>query len=178
MPLSYTIYDANRYMNIIFTSPQEKIKQRNKRYREKNKEKLKEHKKIYYEQNKEKLKNSKYLYAKNKRQTDIQYRLCCNLRRRLRNALKKNAKSGSAVRDLGCSIEQLKQHLESKFQTNMSWNNYGPTGWHIDHIIPLSKFNLSIREELLKACHYTNLQPLWAIDNICKGNKLYIQNRQ
>jgi hypothetical protein len=92
--------------------------------------------------------------------------------------LKKNAKSGSAVRDLGCSIEQLKQHLESKFQTNMSWNNYGPTGWHIDHIIPLSKFNLSIREELLKACHYTNLQPLWAIDNICKGNKLYIQNRQ
>ena len=57
----------------------------------------------------------------------------------------------------------------------MSWDNYGRTGWHIDHIIPLSKFDLTDREQFLKACHYTNLQPLWAKDNLIKGNKFDVR---
>jgi hypothetical protein len=84
-------------------------------------------------------------------------------------ALKRGTKTGSAVSDLGCSIEELKKYIETKFLEGMTWENYGK--WHIDHIIPLSKFNLSDREELLKAVNYTNLQPLWAEDNMKKSNK-------
>lgn len=99
---------------------------------------------------------------------DINYHIAHNLRSRLRYAIKNQQKTGSAIKDLGCSIEYLKIYLESKFISGMSWNNYGQ--WHIDHIIPLSQFDLSNRQELLKACHYTNLQPMWAIDNIKKSN--------
>lgn len=99
---------------------------------------------------------------------DIQYKLAKRLRTRLYHALKHGWKSGSAVEDLGCSILELIQYLERKFTDEMSWENYGK--WHIDHIIPLTLFDLSDREQLLKACHYTNLQPLWGFDNIRKFN--------
>ncbi len=93
------------------------------------------------------------------------------LRRRLHHALKGNAKTGSAVRDLGCSIDELKLHLESKFKPGMTWENHSLLGWHIDHIKPLASFDLTNRDELLKAIHYTNLQPLWAEENMKKGSK-------
>lgn len=54
----------------------------------------------------------------------------------------------------------------------MNWDNHGRRGWHLDHIIPISSFDLSNREEFLKAVHYTNIQPLWAIDNLRKSNKI------
>jgi len=95
------------------------------------------------------------------------YRMRLRLRARLYNALQGGAKSGSAVRDLGCSIPELKTRLESKFQPGMSWDNYGE--WHIDHIRPLSSFDLTDRAQLLQACHFSNLQPLWAVDNLKKG---------
>jgi hypothetical protein len=91
------------------------------------------------------------------------------LRSRLYNAIKHTTKSGSAIVDLGCSIEQFKGYLMSKFQEGMSWDNYGK--WHIDHIKPLSKFDLTDRQQFLEACHYTNLQPLWAVQNLKKGSK-------
>jgi hypothetical protein len=70
---------------------------------------------------------------------------------------------------LGCSIAELRLHLESQFQPGMSWNNHGE--WHIDHIRPLAKFNLACPLQLERACHFSNLQPLWAKDNIVKGMK-------
>ncbi len=91
-----------------------------------------------------------------------------NLRSRLNKAMKNHHKTGSAVDDLGCSIEKFKEYIESQWQGNMSWDNYGLHGWHIDHIKPLSKFNLSDPKELKVACHYNNLQPLWAKDNLAK----------
>lgn len=97
-------------------------------------------------------------------------KLANGLRNRLRKALKSSQKTGSAVRDLGCSIPELKAYLEVRFQPGMNWGNYGK--WHIDHIKPLSSFDLTNREELLKACHYTNLQPLWAKDNLEKSAKI------
>lgn len=72
---------------------------------------------------------------------------------------------------MGCTVEELKKYLESKWQEGMSWDNYGFHGWHIDHIKPLASFNLTDRDELLKACHYTNLQPLWCKDNMKKGKR-------
>lgn len=101
--------------------------------------------------------------------SDIVFRISTRLRSRLGAALKRCPKKGSAIRDLGCSIEQLKIYLASKFSHGMSWENYGRNGWHIDHIKPLSLFDLTDANELRAACHFTNLQPLWALDNIRKG---------
>lgn len=72
---------------------------------------------------------------------------------------------------IGCDIKTFKNHLESKFTSGMTWDNYGANGWQIDHIIPVSSFNLSDPEQQLKAFHYTNTQPLWWIDNVRKGAK-------
>jgi hypothetical protein len=71
---------------------------------------------------------------------------------------------------IGCVPKQLKIHIENQFTDNMSWDNYGLFGWHIDHIVPLS--SAKTEEDLYKLCHYTNLQPLWAKDNWSKSNKL------
>lgn len=92
-----------------------------------------------------------------------------NLGKRIRDLMFKYPKSKSKM--IGCSGQELKKYLESKFLLGMSWENYGKFGWHVDHIKPLSKFNLSNAEEIEKANHYTNLQPLWWRDNLQKLNK-------
>lgn len=111
-------------------------------------------------------------YRKNKYSNDINFKLAMILRARLTGALKGKLKIGSAVRDLGCSMSAFIAYIESQFHPGMSWDNYGYYGWHIDHIIPLSSFDLSDPEQLKKACHYTNLQPLWAKDNFNKSDRL------
>ena len=88
-------------------------------------------------------------------------------------AIKRGYKAGSAVDDLGCSVESFKSYIEGLLQPGMTWANYSPRGWHLDHKVPLASFDLTDREQFLKACHYTNLQPLWAVDNIKKGDKIY-----
>jgi hypothetical protein len=108
-------------------------------------------------------------YNKRRSKVDVNFKLTTLLRSRLYKAISNNYKSGSAVSNLGCSIENLKMHLQSKFQPSMTWDNHGD--WHVDHIIPLSKFDLSNPEEMKIACHYSNLQPLWAKENISKGGK-------
>jgi hypothetical protein len=124
-------------------------------------------KKAEYQQNWQKqVKNTSGVsYNTNRRKEDPLFRLANILRVRLNKAIKRN--SGiSAVRDLGCSIADFKSYIETKFQPNMTWDNYGE--WHIDHDIPLCRFDLSDPQQLKLACHYTNLQPLWATDNLRK----------
>lgn len=104
--------------------------------------------------------------------TDIQYKLKHVIRSRFSSALAGNYKNGSAIESLGCTIGELKIYLENQFQEGMTWGNHGKYGWHIDHIIPLSSFDLTIKKSINKACHYTNLQPLWAKDNLQKGIKI------
>lgn len=113
-------------------------------------------------------------YRNDKMKTDVQFRLANNLRSYLGQAIKGNYKSGSAVRDLGCTIPELKFYLEGQFKDGMTWDNWSLGGWHIDHKIPLTFFDLTDRDQLLKAVHYTNLQPLWAEENIKKSNKLTV----
>lgn len=137
-------------------------------YRQANKDKHSRYKKEYAKKNQERIRERK----KAKRNADPNTKLRLNLRRRINTAIKRSQRAGSAVRDLGCTIPELKQYLESKFQEGMTWGNWSYRGWHIDHIIPLASFDLSDRDQLLKACHYTNLQPLWAKDNLCKGSKV------
>ena len=125
----------------------------------------------FYKQHKEEVINRNYEYTKKRRLTDKAYDMSIILRQRLGKALTKGYKTGSAVADLGCSMEEFVTHLESKFVDGMNWDNHGRHGWHVDHIKPLAAFDLSNPEETKKACHYTNLQPLWAVDNIKKSNK-------
>ena len=96
------------------------------------------------------------------------------LRSRLSAAVRRGEKNGSAVRDLGCTMAELLVHLERQFQPGMTWQNYGigKDRWQIDHIFPVSKAKLTDREELLRVCHYTNLQPLWHSENSRKGARL------
>ncbi len=147
-------------------------------YYQKNKEKLKERSNAYRQSHKK----ERNVYLEKRRavnnarrrtrfREDIKYKLACVLRARLTWSVKANQRSGVAIRNLGCSIEDLKKHLEGKFTSKMSWSNYNYRGWHIDHIKPLVSFDLTDPEQLKEACHYTNLQPMWGVENISKGAK-------
>lgn len=125
---------------------------------------------LYQVENREKISDYMNHYRKERRKTDINFKLTCILRTRLCMAIRTDQKSGSAVKDLGCSVTFLKKYIESLFSNGMTWENYGE--WHIDHKIPLSSLDLSNPFEFKKACHYTNLQPLWAIDNIRKADNM------
>lgn len=125
----------------------------------------------YFQLNKEKIQIRRTKAHRDRYKADTSYRIKDILRSRLLKALRNNQKSGSAVRDLGCTIIELKAFLESKFQPGMTWDNWGRAGWHIDHIRPLSSFDLTDPKQFKIACHYTNLQPLWAGDNLSKGNR-------
>lgn len=123
----------------------------------------------YYYDNKSK----RNAWERNKSMVDPLFKLKKRLRHRLCSAfhrLKTSKMSGSSVKDLGCTVEYCKQYLESKFEPGMTWDNWTNNGWHIDHIVPLS--SADTEEKLIELCHYTNLQPLWAKDNISKGNKV------
>jgi hypothetical protein len=98
--------------------------------------------------------------------TDINFRLVENCRHRIWCFLKGKGKSKKTRDILGCDMEFLKQHLERSFLDGMTWENYGD--WHVDHIIPIS--SATTEEDMVRLCHYENLQPLWAIDNIRKSN--------
>lgn len=141
-----------------------------KKQYKKHKEKIKDAASNYYHNNKDKVIASQREYARKKRNTDKSYVVARRLRNRLYYALKnKSWKKNTHFSDyIGCSREDLIVHLESGFRDGMSWDNYGK--WHIDHVIPLN--SATNEDSLYRLCHYTNLQPLWASDNIRKGDKI------
>ena len=121
---------------------------------------------IIHKEEKKQLQDS---WAKNRRRQPL-IRARLNMRARFHSFL--NGKDLSFKNILGCSLDQLKMHLEDQFQEGMSWDNYGLYGWHIDHIYPLASFDLFDPEQLKAAGHYSNLQPLWAEDNLKKSDSL------
>lgn len=121
---------------------------------------------FYYRHKKEILEN---------RKNDINYVIMNKQRGRVAHAVKHQGtiKVDKTIKLIGCSIDELKKYLEKQFKPGMTWKNYGIYGWHIDHIIPCCIFNL-VEEEQQRICfHYTNLQPLWAKDNLTKGAKVF-----
>lgn len=143
-----------------------------KEWREKNIEHCKERDREYQRTHREERNAYNRVYEKNRRDTDPIFKMLKNMRRRMSKALKNNSKSASTIELLGCTAEECKEHLEKQFLPGMSWDNYGLYTFHIDHILPCDSFNLEDPEEQKKCFHYTNLQPLWAIDNLMKGNKI------
>jgi len=143
-----------------------------KKYRDNNREKTKNYWRLYYLKNKIKIDKYNNEYVCMRRKTNIGFKLTKNLRDRIYIALKKNIKSKKTLELLGCSVEDLKKHLQEQFTDGMTWQNHGLHGWHIDHIKPCASFDLSKEEEQSKCFHYTNLQPLWAEDNWNKGSKI------
>jgi hypothetical protein len=152
-----------------------------KKYREENLDKIKERGKKYYNINKKEIldknkiyrkntKNIRNIYESKKKKNDPIYSLLCGMRSRLCNYLKMCdvTKRNKTFDIVGCSPQFLKEHLETQFTDGMSWDNRSE--WHIDHIIPLS--SAKTEDELYKLCHYENLQPLWAEDNLKKSNKI------
>lgn len=121
------------------------------------------------------------IWQKERERTHPQFRIGRVLRIRLRQAVRAQLRGKttiqkppsdkvSAIRDLGCTIPELMHHLEQQFQPDMTWGNYGT--WHIDHTTPLSSFDLTDPEQARAACRFSNLQPLWAEENLKKGSQL------
>jgi hypothetical protein len=130
--------------------------------------------KRYAKANPEKVRKAKREYKANKKKTDVNFKITENIRCRVWHAIKGKIKVSSAIRELGCTPDFLRTHLASLFQPGMTWDNYGKFAgkWNVDHIIPLHAFDLTDLEQFKKACHYTNLQPLWHEHNNEKHNHL------
>jgi len=165
------------------------LKHKRKERYERNKQAVLSRRKDYYSRNRDKQIESvsKYIQEnKNRvrqrqrenhkrRMSDPEYAIKKALRSRVSAAVKrKGMKCDRTIKLVGCSMKQLVSYLESKFVDGMSWDNYGPKGWHIDHIKPCDSFDLSNPEEQKICFHFTNLQPLWWLDNLKKRNKLVL----
>ena len=155
----------------------EKIKEYNDRWNKENQEYYKKYFEKYYIVNYEKEKERKLKwsrdnreysnnYQKKRKKEDILFKIISNMRNSVNRYLKYRSKHTFDI--VGCSPQFLKEHLETQFIDGMSWDNRSE--WHIDHIIPLS--SAKTEDELYKLCHYENLQPLWAEDNLKKSNKI------
>ncbi len=134
--------------------------------------KKRDYKKNYKLQNPEKSKEEKRRYKKNRMKRDVTFKILHRLRTRILLVLHGKKKAESSMNLLGCTAEHFKKHLEAQFKDDMSWDNYGIKGWHIDHIKPCASFDLSIIEEQKECFHYTNLQPLWWHENLAKSDKI------
>ena len=125
----------------------------------------------YYKTPEGKEYRKKYLESKKE---DTDFMLKKNLRDRIREAVKNqySEKAYKSMELLGCTIQELREHLESQFTEGMTWDNMGRGGWHIDHIIPCAFFDLSKPSHQKVCFNWQNLQPLWGKDNCAKGDKI------
>lgn len=132
----------------------------------KEKEKIRVRK--WYEDNRERYNKT----VRDRKKENPSYHIACNLRKRLSTllSLHKAKKSKQTLTLLGCSMEDFMKHLKDRFYGGMTFDNYGE--WHIDHIIPCNKFDLTDPDQQAICFHYSNLQPLWAIDNRIKSDRM------
>jgi len=154
----------NQYSNKPYSEWPEEQKEKRKKYRAKYRSRPSV---------RERINKQAREWDRKKRATDKSFYIAKKMRSRLSAAIKNKKLSAKML--VGCSWDELVAHLESQFKDGMSWDN--KSEWHVDHIIPLSSFDLTIESEQLKAAHYTNLQPLWAEDNLSKGAK-YMRNEK
>lgn len=151
-----------------------------KEWRKKNPEKYIESRKKYMEENRDKMNEYHRQWKQEKRDTDTNYKLKENTSRRIRyelNTLLKGKKTKRTTEYIGCSIDELKTHIEKQFNQKMSWENYG-SYWHIDHIIPCNAWDLSTEEDNKYCWNYRNLQPLESSENQSKKDKYELKYKE
>jgi hypothetical protein len=165
-------YKDNRSLDGLYSSCKTCHKNRSEKWRLSNFEKVAENSKKYQISNKEKIKNYIRDYVYNRRKEDFLFyfkeRVKGNISKSFKRGEKKFNKKLRCEEILGCSIYDFKNYIQSKFSKGMTFNNFGE--WHLDHIVPLS--TAKTEDDVVKLCHYTNYQPLWAEDNLKKGNKI------
>ena len=110
------------------------------------------------------VKNKKRIHANDRYSNDINFQISRRLRSRIYDAIKHDFKSGIGVKLLGCTIAEYKKYLESQFTSEMNWDNY-KTVWEIDHIIEVSKFDLTMEDNQYKCFNYKNTRPLLYEEN-------------
>jgi len=172
---------VSQYQKNYYAKNSDKIIKRVKKYEIENKEKISKSSKLYYEKNKEKIREYKKKWTQlnkeriNEKERERKKIPLIKLKHIVRNRIlvyfknkgyKKNTKTFDLI---GCTAEELKKYIEKLFTDGMCWEKMGKE-IHIDHIIPLS--SAKTEEELYKLCHYSNLQPLWAKDNLSKKDKI------
>lgn len=140
-------------------------------WREKNLEKELIRGRVYKKQNRQRLRIKQKEWLCRSGEKQLQCRLAINLRTRINIALKSATKSAPLASLLGCTVPELKLHLEKQFAPGMTWDNHSRTGWHMDHIKPCASFDLKDPAQQHVCFHFSNLQPLWAIKNLQKGSK-------
>jgi predicted nucleic acid-binding Zn ribbon protein len=159
----------------------EEEREKDRIYRSKNKDKVSKWNKEqrlknpeYFKQYYEKYKSRSNELRRNRRKTDINFKLRGQIRSRIKGAIKDQwgVQSQKTIDLLGCSVEEAKQHIEKQFKEGMTWDNWSFKGWHIDHIKPCASFDLTDPEQQKKCFHYTNLQPLWWWENLSKSDKV------
>ena len=159
-----------KYRKVYWQKNKKKLSEKNKIYRIKNSEKIKKINKEWQKNNRKQI-NEKY---KIKYDCDYLYKIKFNIRNRVsksfyRNGFKKNTKTANI---LGADWNTVKNYIQNQFTDNMSWDNFNKI--HIDHKIPLAA--ASTEFEVIALNHYTNLQPLWADDNLKKSDKYNIED--
>lgn len=161
----------NKISKRLYLKNKEKISERRKKARRLNPEKSRLQSKRSNLKNKEWIRNYSKEYTRHRRKTKPLVKLSNSLRVRLKGALRRRSwkKTSTLQQYLGCTIQEFKEYIELLFKPGMTWDNHTINGWHIDHIIPLS--SAQTEEEIYKLNHFSNLQPMWAIDNIRKSNK-------
>jgi len=170
MPLKDLI-KRKEYMKEYHQKNKNKRNETSKKWRENNRERYNKQVNKSYHKHKNKIIKRQVEYNRKRYQTDINWILRRRLRARMHQALKGILKSKKTMELLGIpNVDFLKTWIECKFKEGMTWENRHL--WHIDHIKPCSSFDLTKPEEQAKCFHYTNLQPLWASENLSKGNRI------
>jgi hypothetical protein len=172
--------------NVIVMSDTEKYKKQyrkyivyQEKYRKKNREKINQKIREWYYKNKDRVRANQRIYEREGAyRNSLHFKIKDGMRKRILEVLKRDGgkKTQRTMKLVGCTVEELKQHIEKQFKPGMSWEQRHL--FHIDHIIPCASFDLTKLSQQKKCFHYTNLQPLWAIDNIKKGAKLNYEPQQ
>lgn len=162
------------YKKEYYVANKERLKKKNRESYLKNKEKCLERSRKWSVLNRERAAAKRNEREKYRMKNDPSFHLLKLLRKRLNNQLKKflTKKTGRALDLLGCDMKSFVAHLEKQFSPGMTWENHTSNGWHIDHIIPCRAFDLTKEDEQKKCFHYSNMQPLWAKDNLTKNDSL------